>query len=321
MNPLDRIFALHRLLQGRRVPLPLADIQQRLECSRATAVRSIGNLRDWFGAPLDYDRERNGYVYANAEGRFELPGMWFTAAELAALLTLETLLEQQPLGFLADALAPFRERLQQALDRQGVGLPDWRKRLKILRAHSRATGPQFRTVAAALAARQRLAIRYAARADSARPGTREVSPQRLTLYRDNWYLDAWCHTADGLRTFAVERIRSAEPLQRKATEVPEERLDRELGSSYGIFSGEPTGTAELLFSAHAARWVADETWHPQQQGELLADGRYRLRLPLNRSEELIKDVLGYGGEVEVIGPPALREQVRSRLAAAAKLYG
>ncbi|HUP90727.1 MAG TPA: HTH domain-containing protein, partial [Solimonas sp.] len=185
MNPLDRIFALHRLLQGRRVPLPLADIQQRLECSRATAVRSIGNLRDWFGAPLDYDRERNGYVYANAEGRFELPGMWFTAAELAALLTLETLLEQQPLGFLADALAPFRDRLQQALDRQGVGLPDWRKRLKILRAHSRATGPQFHTVAAALAARQRLAIRYAARADSARPGTREVSPQRLTLYRDN----------------------------------------------------------------------------------------------------------------------------------------
>lgn len=320
MNPLDRIFALHRLLQGRRVPLPLADIQERLECSRATAVRGIGHLRDWFGAPLEYDRDRNGYAYATADGRFELPGLWFSASELAALLTLESLLEQQPLGFLAEALGPVRERLQQALSRQGVGLPDWRRRLRILRAHGRGTGAHFRTVAGALAERRRLRITYRARTHDAPPESREISPQRLTLYRDNWYLDAWCHRARGLRTFAVERIAQAEVLDARAQEVEPAELDRELAASYGIFSGAPTAQAELLFSERAARWVAEETWHPQQQGEFLPDGRYRLRLPLHRNEELVRDVLAHGAEVEVVGPAELRAQVQAQLRDALARY-
>ncbi|MDT8429578.1 MAG: WYL domain-containing protein [Pseudomonadales bacterium] len=35
---------------------------------------------------------------------------------------------------------------------------------------------------------------------------RWVSPQRLVYYRDNWYLDAWCHLREGLRMFSIDRL-------------------------------------------------------------------------------------------------------------------
>ena len=78
---------------------------------------------------------------------------------------------------------------------------------------------------------------------------RTVSPQRITHYRDNWYLDAWDHERDGLRSFAVDRISSARLLDDAARDLPESELNQHLASSYGIFSGEPKGWATIVFSA------------------------------------------------------------------------
>jgi predicted DNA-binding transcriptional regulator YafY len=76
----------------------------------------------------------------------------------------------------------------------------------------------------------------------------------------------------------------------------------------------------LRFSAERARWVADENWHPQQQGKYLQDGRYELRIPYRDARELVMDVMRHGSHVEVIEPAALREEVRQQLEAAARQY-
>ena len=91
-------------------------------------------------------------------------------------------------------------------------------------------------------------------------------------------------------------------------------LDAYFGGSYGIFAGGPTGSATLRFSPERARWVADEQWHPEQEGRLLPDGRYELRIPYSTSHELLMDILRHGPEVEVIGPPELRQATRELLA-------
>ena len=142
-----------------------------------------------------------------------------------------------------------------------------------------------------------------------------MSPQRLTHYRDNWYLDAWDHEREGLRSFAVDRITAARELDEAARDVPDEELDRQLASSYGIFSGTPKGWATILFSAKAARWVADEHWHSQQQGRFLPDGRYELKLPYSSGRELLMDVLHYGSDAEIVEPPSLREQAADQCTA------
>jgi predicted DNA-binding transcriptional regulator YafY len=168
--------------------------------------------------------------------------------------------------------------------------------------------------------RRRLAFEYRARSTD-ETTRRTVSPQRITHYRDNWYLDAWDHEREGLRSFSVDRIARARALDEAAIDVDEGELDRHLGGGYGIFSGEPKGVATILFSARAARWVADEHWHSQQQGRHLADGRYELKVPYSAPRELLMDVLHYGSDAEIVEPKSLREQARTLLELALSNYG
>ena len=149
---------------------------------------------------------------------------------------------------------------------------------------------------------------------------REVSPQRLSHYRDNWYLEAWCHLRDDLRTFALDAIRVQRTLDATSQEVDAATLDTFARAAYGIFSGVPEQTATLLFAAERARWVGSEQWHPQQRSRWLADGRYQLEIPYSQPHELVMDILKYGPDVEVVAPAVLREAVRERLADALAAY-
>ena len=139
-------------------------------------------------------------------------------------------------------------------------------------------------------------------------------------YRDNCYLDGYCHLRKELRTFALDRVRAAQELDAAADSISETDLDQHLASSYGIFSGKANKTAVLHFSRERARWVADERWHPQQTGQYLTDGRYELRIPYRDERELVMDVLRHGADVEVVAPAALREAVAERLRRALAHY-
>ena len=316
MKSFEHVYRLHRLLKSRRYPVPFERVMEELDCSRATTKRVLAYLRDVLGAPMETSREPRGYRYTDEA--YELPGFWFSSEELQSLLTLQQLLATFQPGLLDDALDPLRERLDQILKSQGLKAAN-ADRIRLLRAAARSPGKHFAVLAAAVLQRQRLRIEYEARGTQ-QVTEREISPQRLTHYRDNWYLDAWCHKSSGLRTFAVDCVRSAEALDKAAQDVAAERLTQELGGSYGIFSGAPTATAILRFTPERARWIAAETWHPQQQGAWLADGSYELSVPYHRDEELILDVLRYGHEVEVVAPPELRLAVAERLSKAVAQY-
>ena len=90
--------------------------------------------------------------------------------------------------------------------------------------------------------------------------------------------------------------------------------------SSDLFSGEPTATAVLRFTAKSAAWVADEAWFPDAAGEWLEDGRFELRIPYNNPTELMMEICRHGPEVEVVSPPALRQQVAERLQQALDQY-
>lgn len=322
MKPTDRLHALHQCLRDARVPVSASRLAEELSCSRATLMRYLGKLRDDFHAPVRYDPERGGYCYDRDldGGRFELPGLWFTVSELSALLATQALLDGVVPGLLGAHLAPLKDRLDRLLAHGGVDPAQARDRVRLLPAASRALAPQvFETVTAALLERRRLVLDYTVRTTGVR-GERTVSPQRLVRWRDNWYLDAWCHTRGGLRNFALDSTHRAALLADPAIEVPEAELATHYAAGYGIFAGPAPHTAVLRFCAQRARWVAAETWHPAQEGTHLEDGRYELRVPYGDPRELVLDILRYGPDVEVLGPPALRAEVAARLAAAAAQY-
>ena len=255
MDRYERISTLHRILKSARYPVPLARLIDELGCSRATVYRDIAFLRDALGAPLDSDGDQAAFHYAADEAeRFELPGLWLSSEELQALLALNELVGRTGPGILATTLAPFRSRIDRLLSDQSDGKSFPIERIRVIGYGSRRVDEAtFRHVASAVLGRKQLKFDYRARSTN-EATTRAVSPQRLTHYRDNWYLDAWDYSRNGLRSFALDRIARAEVLDAAAEDRADEELNQHLASSYGIFSGAPKAWATIRFSPHAARW-------------------------------------------------------------------
>jgi predicted DNA-binding transcriptional regulator YafY len=320
MDRYERINALHRLLKAARYPVTVGRLRDELGCSRATVYRDLAFLRDGLMAPVVGDGEAGFRYDASESDRFELPGLWLNSEELHALLAAQQLLARSGGGLLATALAPLQGRVEKLLEEQAGGRRWPVERVRVIASRPRRLDEHaFRVVASAVLGRQKLSFDYRARSTDEKT-RRTVSPQRITHYRDNWYLDAWDEDREALRSFAVDRIGSAKLLDAPARDLTDAELDEHLAASYGIFSGAPKGWATIVFTAKAARWVADERWHSQQQGRFLPDGRYELKVPYSNSRELLMDVLHYGSDAEIVEPPALREQARALLSLAISNY-
>jgi predicted DNA-binding transcriptional regulator YafY len=322
MDRTERFYKIQGLLE-RKGSVRLEEFLAELSISRATFKRDLEYLRDRLHAPIEWDRETRGYRFTppNPDApKFQLPGLWFNASEIRALLTMQHLLVDLQPGLLGPHVQPLLTRLRQLLDTGDHPVEEVEKRIRIIHLGARQLSlPHFEVVAGALLGRTRLAIVYRARGRN-EVTEREVSPQRLVHYRENWYLDAWCHLRDDIRSFSVDAIEKAAPVEKKARTVPDRDLDEVLAAGYGIFSGRRTTWASLRFTPERARWVSAEQWHPQQRGRFEADGSYVLELPYSDPRELTMDVLRYGPDVEVLAPDALRSAVREQLAQAIAQY-
>jgi proteasome accessory factor C len=321
MDKFDRIYMLHRILRNRRTAVPRPELMRQLECTESSVYRLIKLMKDRLHAPIEWNDEQEGYYYREESGggTYELPGLWFSAAELQALLVFDTMLENLEPGILGEHLAPLRERLKQLLAHRRLGLAEATRRVRILSMAAKQAGTHFRTVAGATLRRKKLHIRYAGRGRG-KTTERDISPHQIVHYRDNWYCDAWCHLRKELRSFSIDRIEQAAELQLATQDMDEKKLDAHYTSAYGIFAGKANKTAVLLFSAERARWVADEKWHPRQIGSFRIDGRYELHIPYRDDRELVMDILRHGAHVEVISPETLRKGVIEHLRTALAGY-
>lgn len=324
MDRTERFYKIEILLK-QHSQLSFKDLQAALEVSRATLTRDLTYLRDRFQMPIVYDRHERVYRFQRTDTgspiQYELPGPWFSAPEIHALLTMHRLIANLDRGgLLGPHIQPLMARMNLLLGAADNPAEEVVKRIHLIAVGAREFHlDHFQQVGSALLRRKRLMLDYHARStDTA--SRREISPQRLIHYRHNWYLDAWCHNREALRSFSVDAIQRVELLDQPAVDIDEERLDAVLGSSYGIFRGENVKWAKLRFSAKLARWVATERWHPDQRGALQDDGRYELTLPYSDDTELLMDILRYGANCEVIEPETLRAKVKEAIQALSGIY-
>lgn len=319
MDRTERFYRIKQLIDSRRI-VPREAFLDDLEISLATLKRDLGYMRDRLRVPIIWDAGEGGYRYDTKGGkppRIELPGLWFNAQEAHALLAIQQLLDNLQPGLLAEHVGPIKDRIESLLEKGDHAPAEVRKRIRMLAAQSRPVPPKhFELASHAVLTRKRLNILHHNRARDENLN-REISPQRLVHYRDNWYLDAWCHLRDGLRCFALESIRAATLLDTPARNVAEATLDEELGSSYGIFTGRADKIAKLRFTPERARWVAGEIWHPKQKSHFERDGYYFLEFPYRDDRELVMDIMKHGPEVAVLAPRELCARVQALHAEAA----
>jgi predicted DNA-binding transcriptional regulator YafY len=320
MDRLERFYKIDQLIRARGV-VSFAVFKSELDMSPASVKRDLEYMRTRFNAPIEYDRERNGYFFGKPRSgpRYELPGLWFNAGEAYALLSMHALLAELQPGLLEPHVAPLQERLRAILG----GEPAWKDiatRIRIFKPERRESqAAHFSTIAGALLRRMRVWIRHYNRNEDS-VTEREISPQRLVHYRDNWYVDAYCHMREDLRSFAVDAIRDVELRDGRAREVLKADLDEHLASGYGIFAGRKVEWAALKFTPEAARWVSAQNWHPKQRARVEKDGSYVLEVPYADDRELVMEILKFGADVEVVAPTALREKVRLQLEKARERY-
>lgn len=305
------VVALHRVLSDYNHSYQSKDeLCEKVECTAVTLNRLIKILRDQFGAPLINSRQYGGYKYDLKNGeKFELPGMWFKTDEIEALICIESIISSIQKGYLEKTFSAFRKRLELLLDSHDIEIKEWKERFKVIPiAYRKTDNIVFSRTVEAVLHRQKLKISYHKLGEK-QPYERVISPQTILRYKDNWYVDAWCHNSEGLRSFTLNRVRNIVILEDKAIDVSLNELEAFFSKSYGIFNGPVENTAEILFSGIAAQIVSEEMWHPDQTGEWKNEETYLLKIPYSSSRELLMDVLRWGENSEVLSPPQLRAEI------------
>lgn len=315
MGDMERLHKIKYMIQAKKY-VPLQDFLDELEISKATFKRDLEYLRSRMNASIIYDRFHGGYCFDNqtTETKVELPGLWFSEKEAMALALTQHLLSGLDKGGIIEPhIAPLTSIIDGILGQGETPAKELRKRIKVFGMSARKSNVEcFQEIGVALLNRKRLQISYYARS-SDETTEREISPQRLIYYRDNWYLDAYCHLRKELRSFSVDSIKKAFITNNKADEVSDRQLQEYFAESYGIFSGKASQKAKLKFNSIKARWVANETWHSEQKGEFDKDGNYILEFDYNQDPELVMDILKHGSDVEVLAPASLRKKIKAKL--------
>jgi len=319
MSDSARLYGYKALFEAKRL-VTRADMMEVAEVSLATFKRDIAKLRDQMGMPIMFDKDRGGYYLDRNNLSTEMPGLWFNPEELVALLTIQRLIEQLEPGLVGLKLQPLRKKLTDLLQAKGLGETEIANRVRLTFAGKRQLELKaFEQVALATISRKQIKVTHLNRERTERV-ERIISPQELVHYRDNWYIDAWCHLRNGIRSFGLDAIEDVQILDAPAQEVGTAELRRVTQGSYGIFAGQPTEWAVLRFTKYRAQWVEGELWHPQQMAIREPDGSYLLKVPYSDDRELLGDILRFGADVQVLEPKELRAKVQRTLLEAVGRY-
>ena len=169
----------------------------------------------------------------------------------------------------------------------------------------------FGKIIAALKNNNRVSLLYhtVSRGEESR---RVVEPYGLVCKRQNWYLVAYCHKSQEVRTFRVDQIRDVYPRVFEKFAYPADfSLKEHMGQAWGVIRSDQVCRVRLKFNAPVAHMPRTVTYHPSQEiEEELPDGSVAISFQVCGLIELTSWITQWGGNVEVLEPQELRDKVR-----------
>ena len=305
LTPTARLFELLELLQTQTVTTG-REIADRLQIDPRTARRYVAALQA-LGIPVEGQRGVGG-GYRIRPG-FRLPPLMLSDDE--AVVVALGVVTAGRLG-----LAGSSDVADGALAKIHRVLPDeLRRRVEALETTLAFTtswprgapvpGETVLRLADGIRRRRRLRVSY--RSFSGEPSRRELSPYGLVVHAGRWYLPAYDHGREDLRTFRVDRMRRVAIRPEPAREPPD-GFDAVAHVSTSLARVTWPHEVEVLLDLpveDALRRV------PGTLAELSEeDGRTLLRMRVSSLDWMASVLAGLGCEFTVRAPAELRESVR-----------
>lgn len=158
----------------------------------------------------------------------------------------------------------------------------------------------------AVAEGRRCRIRYL-KAGATEPGVRSVAPYALALAHGRWYLVGHSAEADAVRVFRLDRALEIE-LTDESYAVPDDFEPGDYVEGGLVFRPGEEREATVRYSPRIARWIAE-----REEVEEQPDGSVVARRTVADPGWIVRHVLSYGPEAELLAPEELREAVRAKL--------
>ena len=310
--PLERMLRIHDALAERRYPNS-STLAASLEVNPKTILRDLEFMRDRMNLPIEWDARNRGFHYTESVEAF--PTMKITEGELIALLVAEKALHQYRGTPYEDRLVAALRKLEQALpETVSLNLADLNHTISFrTTAEPVVNLPIMETLFRAAQEREQLRLSYK------KPGAKQaedrvVDPYHVANVNGDWYLFAFDHTRNAIRTFAPVRILGAKLTGKTFARPARFQLDQQLRDSFGVHSREGEFDVVIQIEESISDYIREKRWHTSQELRELADGRLELRMRLGSLQEVQRWVLGRGGGARVIGPPELLASVREAAA-------
>lgn len=293
-------------------------LSEQFEISLKTAQRDIEFMRDRLSCPLVYDKNRKGYYYT--DNTFSLPMTYLSSEELTSLLITRKLLQDISGGIIGDEIKSVVNKITAILKRHIAEADTIDNTLSFeLIEYSPAPEKIFRTVLEGCLKRRSLALLYQSPAYEEKT-RRIVDPYHLLNYMGTWHLIAYCHRRKGIRNFLISRISELNTTDDTFTIRKNFSIKKHLHSTFGLYKGKPLAQVTIRFSPEKSKWFEGQIWHKDQKERILKDGSLELSFPVARLDEIKREILKHGADIEVIKPKGLRELIKAEAKKIAKIY-
>ncbi len=306
--PLQRMLRIHEAIQSQQYP-NASVLASDLEVSTKSVHRDLDFMRDRLQLPLAWNGSRNGYYYTELVTAF--PTLQITEGEIIALVVAEKALQQyRGTNFEKPLLNAIKKMEQSLPDTVSLSLTDIEQTISFrMRAEPVLNLEIFDALAKATAARQQLELTYR------KPGQqhaeqRRIDPYHLANINGEWFLFAFDHLRNDIRTFVPARIKAIKRTGRSFLQPQKFSLERRLRDSFGVHSGRGEFNVVIRFSKQAADYVREKKWHDSQQLRELKHGEVELRLKLSSLAEVERWVLSWAGNAVALQPAELANSVR-----------
>lgn len=311
---MDRLLGIVLELQ-RRKHVRAEDLAAKYETSKRTIYRDMQALGET-GVPIIAEA---GKGYSLVEGYF-LPPLTFTSEEATMLALGSDLMAQHFDVQYRDAATSASAKLEAVLPlAQRAQVEHLRKSITFVVPEtlaSEAVAALLPALRRALLERRTIQFHYHTRyAHDGEPAkkTRSADPYGMYHYGDTWYLLAYCHLRQAVRSFRLDRLSQLKVLDQTfelpadfSMEPPEEDESRKV-------------TVRVLFDEEAAPWVREARAYAVAAVDEKADGLL-ITYRVNEARDLLQWLLSWGSHARVLEPTYLREELAEEARKIFSLY-